>query len=149
MKYIAWIFAALLPNLVWAQEQPPQNPNTFGRWEITTTSGMRGSVVIDGLYCHYSLVSSFASIQSRCQSAWYEGSNILMILPFVETGNRNSRAFTVPDYQPGPNNYSSTQQQYSVGDSTFSFHMTTFGRGWMKGHLLGSSEHDTVTLRRH
>ena len=148
MKYLAWIFAALLPSLVWAQ-QTPQNPNTFGRWEIETESGMRGSVVIEYGLCHYLIISSFASIQSRCQSVWYEGSNTLMIIPLAETGNRNSRAFTVPDYQPGPNNYSATQPQYSVGDSTFSFQITTFGRKWMKGHLLGSSEHDTVTLRRH
>lgn len=148
MKYIACLFVALFPAFVWAQ-QTPENPNTFGRWEIHTTSGMRGSVVIEAGFCHYSIISSFSSHQSNCQAVWYEDRNTLILIPLGSTQNRGARAFTVPEYLPGSNNYSATQQQYSVGESTFTFQMTTFGQRWMKGHLLGSSGHDTVTLRRH
>lgn len=145
MKTIIALCAMLLPQTIQAQ-QTPQNPNTFGRWEIETDSGMTGSVVIELGYCHYSITSSFASIQSNCQSIWYEGRNVLMIVPRNDVQNRNARAFTVPDYQSGQ---APTQNTFSVGESTFSFQMTKFGRSFMAGHLLGSNDHDTVTLRRH
>ena len=150
MRFLYTILAILAPLITTAQQQQaPQNTNTFGRWEIETESGMSGSVVIEFGLCHYSIISSFAAIQSNCQSVWYEGTNTLIIRPLNDVQGRNARAFTVPEYQPGPNNYSATQQQFSVGESTYAFQMTTFGNGWMKGHLLGSNGHDTVTLTRH
>lgn len=149
MKKLLLVAAMLTTSMAQAQQvQTPQDPNTFGRWEIETESGMRGSIVIEFGICHYSVISSFSSIQSNCQSIWYEGTNTLIIRPLNDVQGRNARAFTVPDYQPGTNN-GATQQQYSVGESTFAFQLTTFGTNWMRGHLLGSSEHDTVTLSRH
>lgn len=150
MKYICLIIGLLLPIATMAQQQQaPQNTNTFGRWEIETESGMRGSVLIEFGLCHYSIISSFSSIQSNCQSVWYEGTNTLIIRPLNDVQGRNARSFTVPEFQPGPNNYSATQREFSVGESTFAFQLTTFGNDWMKGHLLGSNGHDTVTLTRH
>lgn len=148
MKTIIALCSMLLPQVVYAQ-QTPQNPNTFGRWEIETESGMKGSVVIEYGYCHYSITSSFASIQSNCDSIWYEGRNVLMIVPRNDVQNRNARAFTVPEYQPSQSQTSSAQSSYSVGESTFAFQMTKFGRSFMAGHLMGAHGHDTATLRRH
>jgi len=147
---IVLIAAILAPAMALSQQEPlPQNPNTFGNWTIETDSGMTGRLVIEGPYCHYSIVSSFAALQSPCYTIWSAESNTLIVGVRSETGSRNSRAFTVPDYQPGRSNYSSTQTLHSEGDSSYSFQITQFGRGWMKGHLLGAGAHESVTLTRH
>lgn len=146
MKLItALIFVLLLPSLGFAQQAAPRNSNTFGRWEFEAKNGMRGSVVIQGGFCHYTLISSFSSMQTGCGTLWSPEHNTLIIYPAVYQGGKIARSFTVPDYQAsqGP------AMAYSVGDSSVSFQMTRFGRNWMSGHLLGANDHVTVTLRRH
>jgi hypothetical protein len=127
------------------QAPPPENPNTYGRWEFSTENGFRGLVILDRGFCHYQVTSSFSSTQSRCFTSWSPTTNTLIILPPYREGGFTPRAFTVPDYQPsqGANTIA------SVGDASFTFQLDKHGRNFMRGHLIGPGEHETVTLRRH
>ena len=128
-----------------AQQAPPENPNTYGRWEFSTDNGFRGSVVLDRGICHYQVTSSFSSSQSRCFASWSPTTNTLMIMPPYRESGFTPRAFTVPDYQPGQG----ANTIASIGDASFTFQLNTHGRNFMRGHLMGAGEHETVTLRRH
>lgn len=148
MKIISIVLAALIPVMGQAQQvEAPQNPNTFGHWEFESESGMHGQVVLNFNFCHYTIISSFSSMQARCQAIWYEGSDKLILIPFTDAQGRPAGTFTVPDYQPAQGQ--GPAFNYSVGNPTFSFEMTTFGTDWMAGHLLGPSDHDTVKFTRH
>lgn len=147
-KILLTVVATFLATTAQTQ-QAPQNPNTFGRWEFNSEAGMSGTVTLENGYCHFQVISSFSSLQTRCFSIWNPETNRLSIVPWPDAQGRNQRPFTVPDYQPAQNSNVATQTLHSVGDASYAFELTTFGRKFMSGHLLGAGKHDTVTLRRH